>query len=349
MEQVARKNNLGNGSTELQLAFVDNFSLIKNDLKQLRRACKEMKTKNESIMRGPQQKNVQEKDENSDKINEEHRIYSKNELSFDQQISKLKAKIVKVKGSSGKDFTLNNDTLNCLIQMKQLENNIQTQKEKMIHETIAYFDSIQNDLHDCCKDFKPKNIIDSFEKRWMHWDIGDAINWFNFVLKHKKYELPLFDVSGNYSDEHESANDKGDYDQDYEIENYSSESDSGNNPVDKLEESSQNISKDMIRSGYDYDLYDNAFDFGTVKAQLEAMQFRANQDLPIIVKSFQFSRFGFKNKQDCKILCKQTKLLMKKYPKETNRNRKNNTVSINRDQENQVDAVMEGFICDTSK
>ena len=56
-----------------------------------------------------------------------------------------------------------------------------------------------------------------------------------------------------------------------------------------------------------------------------------------MLKSFQFKQFGFKNIYHCKLLCKQTKLLIQKYPKKkvnirqkTNNCRcKNNKKNIN--------------------
>ena len=62
--------------------------------------------------------------------------------------------------------------------------------------------------------------------------------------------------------------------------------------------------------------------FQHVKSRLSVVGFNAKEDLPILVKPFQFQRFGFKNKKDCKLLCKKTKALVKKYPKKRKKSKK---------------------------
>ena len=52
------------------------------------------------------------------------------------------------------------------------------------------------------------------------------------------------------------------------------------------------------------------------------MKFRAKKRLPLIQKSFQFREFGFKNKHDRRVLCRATKPLIKKYPRQHSKNRK---------------------------
>ena len=63
-------------------------------------------------------------------------------------------------------------------------------------------------------------------------------------------------------------------------------------------------------------------DFQDIKSHLFRIEFNAKEDFPVLLKPFQFKRFGFKNKNDCKLLCKKTKLLVKKYPKEKNQRKK---------------------------
>ena len=72
------------------------------------------------------------------------------------------------------------------------------------------------------------------------------------------------------------------------------------------------------------------------------MRFDAKKDFPVLVQPFQFERFGFNNKQDCKLLCKKTKRLVEKYP----RKKKISKKSIR--QQKKGEDCLEGFIQDTN-
>ena len=76
---------------------------------------------------------------------------------------------------------------------------------------------------------------------------------------------------------------------------------------------------------------------------LIAMNFRAKKNLPLIFKSFQFKQFGFKNKDDCKLLCKQTNILMQKYPKKSKKSKVKKQDEKNKSWSDDV----EGFVQDT--
>ena len=65
-------------------------------------------------------------------------------------------------------------------------------------------------------------------------------------------------------------------------------------------------------------------DFEFIKSRLTMFHFNARKDLPFMMKSYHFKRFGFKNKKDCTLLCKKTKLLMQKYPKKGKKNKHKN-------------------------
>ena len=106
----------------------------------------------------------------------------------------------------------------------------------------------------------------------------------------------------------------------YEIEYYSS----SDHDDDDEDEYDNKVNDDDI----DNKMSESNIDFAHVKSRLFAMQFNCKKDLPMILKSFQFKKFGFNNKQDCKLLCKNTKLLIDKYPKKhkKSKNKKNETV-----------------------
>ena len=51
-------------------------------------------------------------------------------------------------------------------------------------------------------------------------------------------------------------------------------------------------------------------DYNSIEKQLLSVGFRAKTYFPLIQKWVQFRHYGFKNKQDCKLLCKYTKKLI---------------------------------------
>ena len=48
-----------------------------------------------------------------------------------------------------------------------------------------------------------------------------------------------------------------------------------------------------------------------------SVDFDAKTYFPLIEKGVQFKRYGFKNEKDCNLLCKSTKELLVKYPKQS--------------------------------
>ena len=163
--------------------------------------------------------------------------------------------------------------------------------------------------------------IDSFEKRWCEWSVDDTIEWFEFVLSQDSEHI---------------------YDNDYEIEDYNS-SDSSDDDNDEEEDDEKQHVRDREVT--------ELIDFKQVRSYLCGLGFNTKKDLPILVKSFQFERFGFKNKNDCKLLCKKTKGLVKKYPRKSNKSKKKNKTRKNQ-KENVMskrnDVRLEGFIDDTN-
>ena len=82
-------------------------------------------------------------------------------------------------------------------------------------------------------------------------------------------------------------------------------------------------------------------DFKLVETNLTSINFNASKYFPVLLKSFQFKQFGFKNKKDQKYLCKKVKLLVEKYPKNK---KKSNKERIN---DNVNHSQLEGFVQDT--
>ena len=155
-------------------------------------------------------------------------------------------------------------------------------------------------------------MIDSFEKKWCQWTVNDALQWFDFILNTK---------SLNFNEE-----------DDYEIEDYSSsdDEDDEDDEEDETDEKKQEINEKI--------------NFQHVKAHLSGIMFNAKEDLSILAKSFQFQRFGFKNKKDSKLLCKKTKQLVKKYPK---RIRSKKKASQKKESMHDLESNLEGFVQDT--
>ena len=175
------------------------------------------------------------------------------------------------------------------------------------------FAKLFGDIKDSWNNLGGIDIIDSFEKKWHQWDVDDTSRWFEFVLNSKGLVM----------------NEDDRYD-DYEIEDYSSDSST------KADEQKQEISisrQDLI-------------DFNDVKSRLIMMGFRAKREFPVLLKPFQFEKFGFKNKQDCKLLCKKTKMLIEKHPRKKAKKMKQENKTPPKDCKAYLG--LEGFVQDTT-
>ena len=129
------------------------------------------------------------------------------------------------------------------------------------------------------------NKIDLFESDWTHWNLNDSLKWFKYVLT----------INNNNNNDDCSSDSE-------------SESDSNNGLDDeKIEE--------II-------ILNDEIDYSKIESMLQMMKFRAKKNFPLIQTSYQLKQFGFKNKKDCKLLSKQTKLLLKKYPKKKSKKHK---------------------------
>ena len=141
------------------------------------------------------------------------------------------------------------------------------------------------------QDMNGNDFIDEFESKWTQWNIHDSIKWFEYVLltKYNQNEVnTLSDSDSDSGDEHNNDNDE--------------KKDGGN----------MMMSTNNHLTEKDYKL---------IEAQLISIGFRAKQNLSMIQKSFQFKQYGFKDKYHRKILCKYTKMLIAKYPKQSGKGR----------------------------
>ena len=161
------------------------------------------------------------------------------------------------------------------------------------------------------------DTINSFEKKWCEWSVDETIGWFEFVLNSQ---------NGDIMNE----------DDDYEIEDYSSGSDSSSNNENERDDEKHEAE------------VNEKVDFEHAKSCLFAMKFNAKKDLQVSVKSFQFERFGFKNKKDCKLLCKKTKELVEKYPRISKKSKAKNNKTNKQEQKDKNDYNLEGFVQDTN-
>lgn len=170
-------------------------------------------------------------------------------------------------------------------------------------------------------------VINSLECNWTQWDVNDTIKWFKYVLS-SNYDVDstntIIDKDNNYN---------AAFDDDYVIENLSdSESDDSDTGGDN--------DYDDDEKKYDDKTSGEMIDFKMIERRLIDLKFRAKNRLPLIKKSFQFGDFGFKNKNDRRLLCNQTKKLMKKYPK-SKQNKKDKQIKVKNKQD------LEGFVQDT--
>ena len=178
------------------------------------------------------------------------------------------------------------------------------------------FDKLFKDLDRSWHDLGGNETI---EKNWYNWTIDETIAWFEYTLKTQDLGF-----GGN----------------DYYSSGESSDDDNSN---------SKDSNYNSVWTHTDTDKVD--FDINSIKKHLVNIDFKAKNDLPMLMKSFQFKRFGFNNENDCKILCIKTRQLLKKYPKKSKGNYKKKNTNKNNDNscDNGYDdnLNLEGFVQDT--
>ena len=161
---------------------------------------------------------------------------------------------------------------------------------------------------------------ETIEKNWYNWTIDETIAWFEYTLKTQDLGF-----GGN----------------DYYSSGESSDDDNSNSK-------DSNYNSVWTHTDTDTDKVD--FDINSIKKHLVNIDFKAKNDLPMLMKSFQFKRFGFNNENDCKILCIKTRQLLKTYPKKSKRNYKKKNTNKNNNSSNNGyddDLNLEGFVQDT--
>ena len=168
-----------------------------------------------------------------------------------------------------------------------------------------------NNTQDSWNNLGGDDAIDFFKQTWQEWSVDDTIKWF---------KLALNGINASSDD-------------DYEIEDCSSDS-----SYDETDDRKQQI----LLSNHD------PIDFNDIKSQLLILGFKAKREIPVLLKPFQFERFGFKNKKDCKLLCKKTKLLIKKYPKIKAKISKTHNCCRTTEKNNKNGPGLEGFVEDTN-
>ena len=184
------------------------------------------------------------------------------------------------------------------------------------------FYKVSHDIKDLWNNLGGVDTINSFEKKWCEWSIDDTIEWFKFVLNqdgmYDAYDYEIEDCSINSSDSSDSSGDDDDEEE-------------------EADEKKQEMNEIQV-------------DFQRVRSYLSGFGFNAKKDLPTLVKPFQFERFGFKNKKDCKLVCKKTKGLVKKYPRKSKKAKKKNKTRNQQDNSmnKQNDVGVEGFVEDTN-
>ena len=221
-------------------------------------------------------------------------------------------------------YKVRHQHLDLLAEIKKIENTA-SERKKWYNEIVAgcnkYWTQVYGD-----------NLIDSFEKEWTQWSVDDTIKWFDLVLKIESY-------NGVESDDSccdaESSNSNSDCDG--IVINDSNENKECDHD-EKMCKSDQNINTISV----------HGIDFQDIKSRLEASGFRAKKDLPFFIQPFNFKQCGFQNKKDCKILCKQTKILIEKYPKKKKYKKKSkNKIRKSDVKHKNVNDDLEGVVQDT--
>ena len=152
-------------------------------------------------------------------------------------------------------------------------------------------------------------MVNELESKWAHWNVNDTVQWFFEYVLSTRYESHVVN------------------DSDYEIEDLSDsdsdddESENSNDGAARGDNEDDEKSNLNIHNVNDFNL--KTVDYKLISKQLLSIGFRSKKNLPLIQESFQFRQYGFENKKDRQILCEKTKQLLKKYPKQESKKKKN--------------------------
>ena len=174
-------------------------------------------------------------------------------------------------------------------------------------------------MNDIWKDLNGDATINEFESKWRQWKIADSIKWFEYVIASGYDENDIGDDSDNdYKidniDESDSEDDSGDTNSDDDDTGSDDDDTSGNKENDEK--------KDMVGNMSDSKQTAQEIDYKSIEKRLLMIEFRPKQYLPLIQKPLHFKQYGFKNKKHRKLLCKCTKKLLQKYPKNQKQKKK---------------------------
>ena len=222
--------------------------------------------------------------------------------------------------------------LSVLIECQSVAQEIEKEKIKILNEVSSHLNKMTRDLYKFENNLCKQGAMESFESKWIEWDINETVKWFDFVLKYKSHK------NKNRHCNKDGDNDN-DYDSDYDIEDYSSSS-SDDSGADG-DPTNDNVGEDEKQCEITKEI-----DYNVIKSRLNAIKFRAKKNLPFLLKPYHFAQFGFENKNDCKILCKETKTLIAKYPKKK-LSKKNAKRSKNNKKPIPGNYDLEGFVQDT--
>lgn len=125
------------------------------------------------------------------------------------------------------------------------------------------------------------------------------------------------------------------HDNDYEIDNLNDESNDSDSDTDSV------TTKIKLNDKNDHDLeIMSNFDPAIMAMRMKQVGFRSRKNLVVLTKSFQFKQFGIQSKVIRKLLCRETKRLVTKYPKIGKRQRLNMHKRSNRTEiEGNVDST----------
>ena len=164
-------------------------------------------------------------------------------------------------------------------------------------------------MNDIWKDLNGDDTINEFESKWRQWKIADSIKWFEYVVA-----SDCITNENDIGDESESEDDSGDTDSD--------DNDTDNDDGETGGNKENDEKKDMVCNMSDSKQTEQEIDYKLIEKRLLMIEFRPKQYLPLIQKPLQFKQYGFKNKKHRKLLCKCTKKLLQKYPKNQKQKKK---------------------------
>ena len=270
-------------------------------------------------------KNVEEKHRRASATLDAHKKdESKLEIikrDLSDKAQKLKQSVLSMESMKAEEenHKINTQDLSVLVEIKRAQKDACKEKD----EAMRYYDDIIKQCDDYWIKLNGSDLINSFEMNWTQWTIDDTIKWFDFVLTthnyHPNNDNPNIDLTSN--------TDKDGYDT---SDNSSDDDDDDDDDDDNSIRVHDNEDRKVCQIANKEMKQNSEIDYKDIKSKLEAAGFRAKKNLGFLAKPFNFRQCGFNNMQDCRILCKQTKKLIARYPKKrknkTTRNVKNQSV-----------------------